>query len=252
MKQWDEEAIILSARKFKERDLIITVFAYNEGIFSGVVRAGQSKNNASIYQPGNIVRAVWKARLEEQLGNFTAELTDPIAAKVLSERERLEALMSMAVMLRSCLPERDPDNELYIKAIEALHKISLGEEWLRDYILFELELLKHLGFGLDFSECAATGATEDLKYVSPKTGRAVSEKGAVGYENKLLKLPNFLQSSGAILESCLHEGLKLTEYFLAKNIFHPQNKGMPDERSRLYKSYNQKIGFTNLQAAAIS
>lgn len=231
--QWEDEAIILKIKKFSERDLLVTVFARENGIFSGIVRSGQSKNKTAIFQPGNVVSATWKARLEEQLGSLSAELQQSVAAKVMDERLKLQGLFSVTTLLCSCMQDREIDEQLYGKTHQILQDMITNQNWLKDYVIFELELMHHLGFGLDLSRCAATGALEGLEYISPKTGRAVSAEGARGYEEKLFKIPKFLLPNEKYDSEDIIAGLELADYFLDRHFFMPMGKKMPDERARL-------------------
>jgi len=119
--------------------------------------------------------------------------------------------------------------------------MSLHNDWLAEYVRFEIELLRHCGFGLDLSSCAATGEVENLSYVSPKSGRAVSSFGASGFESKLLNLPEFLLGSAAHTHDCIIKGLELTEYFFKKHIFYPQNRQLPQERIIFAEAFSKKF-----------
>jgi DNA repair protein RecO (recombination protein O) len=243
MHKWESQAIILSVKKFAERDLLVNVFALGEGLHAGIVKAGQSKTKASIYQQGNLLAANWSARLHDQLGIFTAELEEPIFAKLMNDRHKLQALLSITSILRDSLAERDEHDDLYFALLEFLRHLCTAKSWVADYVKFEIEMLRMLGFGLDLSECAVTGMTFGLEYISPKTGRAVTAKGASGYEKKLLKLPKFLLektdlgSVGNTEE--LSQAFAISSYFLQRHIYNPQHKHMPDERERLVRLATQ-------------
>ena len=220
--QWNEEAIVLSSKKFGESNLIVTVFAETRGVFSGLVRGGQSKTKIAIYQPGNIVAATWNARLDEQLGVINAETVNAISAHLIQDSLKLQSLMSIAAMLRKTIAEREPHQRLYRELSKFLIGVLEAEEWISSYINFELALLRDLGFGLDLEKCAVTGRKDNLIYISPASGRAVTAEGAAGYEDKMLKFPDGY---------C--QALEITEYFLMKNVFYPHNWKLPDERQRL-------------------
>ena len=230
--KFSNEAIILSARKFGERDLICHIFTRQHGLYSGFVRAGQSSKKIAIYQTGNLVEVNWKARLDNQLGSIDAELTSPLYSEFMHNMPRLVAVLSACALLRKTIAEREPHENLFELFLDFLR----ADNWQQAYISFELGLLRDLGFGLDLSECAVTGQTDDLVYISPRTGRAVSQLGAKGYEDKLIIMPNFADDHKTALD--------VTEYFLNKNAFHPNNWNMPEERIRLKKFLTNQMAMT--------
>ena len=240
MQKWESQAIVLSVKKFSERDLLVNVFARGQGLHGGIVKAGQSKTKASLYQAGNVLTLNWSARLSDQLGNFTGELDEPIFAKLMNDRNKLQALLSLTAILRDSLAERDEHDDLYDELLQFLQHICSSQNWLKDYANFEVQMLRMLGFGLDLSECAVTGMTQNLEYLSPKTGRAVTKQGATGYEHKLFKLPKFLIDGGECSNNEILNSLEITGHFLQQNIFNPQHKHMPDERTRLIKLITQQ------------
>lgn len=227
----EDEAIILSSRKFNERDSIVTVFGRDHGILSGVVRAGQGKAKNPICQPANLVEVKWNARLEEQLGTLYIEMIDAISSKLLSDRAKLQASLSVTSLIKTSMADRDPHPKLYDVVKTFLLDVSRETLWVEEYVKFEIELLRECGFGLDFSKCAATGLVENLKYISPKTGRAVSEDGAVGYEDRLFKIPAHDDYSA---------WLKITGHFLNTHAYAHNKKGAPEERDALIKTLTKR------------
>ena len=224
--QFTDEAIILSSRKFGERDLICQFFTRTRGIYGGFVKAGQSRKKIASYEVGNVVQVNWKARLDDQLGTAEVEVTNAIGGHIISEMKRLMAVLSASVLLRRTLAERDPHEVLYEEFLEFLQ----DDNWQHAYVKFELALLRELGFGLDLSQCAVTGRKDNLIYISPSSGRAVTAEGAIGYEDRLLSLPCF--------NTQLSESLGVTEFFLMRNVFAPHNWALPEERARLRKIVN--------------
>jgi DNA repair protein RecO (recombination protein O) len=156
------------------------------------------------------------------LGSLTGEITNAISAKLISDQYKLQALLSITAMLRKTIAEREPHERLYAELVGFLCEVSSSENWLKAYVDFELALLQDLGFGLDLEKCAVTGSRDNLVYISPASGRAVTAEGAVGYEDRMLKFP-----------SDYTQVLDIIEYFLNKNVFSPHNRKVPDERSRL-------------------
>lgn len=227
---WSDRATILSVRPWGEGSAIVHVFSANHGLYTGMSRGARGPKQRGVYQPGNIVQADWKARLPEHMGTIACELLEPIAALVLDDRRALSGLRSACVLLETLLSEREPVPELYVRFEMLLHHFKYPEEWLGDYIRLELALLTHAGFGLDLARCAASGESESLCYVSPKTGRAVSREAGEPYRDKLLPLPPFLAEKGgfsSVSAQQIIDGLALTRYFLEKWVFGPRGAPMP-------------------------
>jgi DNA repair protein RecO (recombination protein O) len=218
--QWSDVSIILSTRKYGETSAVVRVLTRDRGVFSGVFRGAYSKNNRGMLQAGNVVSAAWNARLAEQLGTFKLELMEAHAAHIMHDGAKLSALSSACSLLEMALPERHPYPKLFADFHEFLHILNSGENWEEEYIKFELSLLSEAGFGLDLSECAATGVSENLIYVSPKSGRAVCADSGEPYKGKLLELPEFLAPMGTRKSPLPERGraregvisAKLTEY----------------------------------------
>lgn len=234
--QFSGDAIILSVRKFAEHGAVVKLFDRERGLYSGVCKHALAKAHRGTYQVGNRVHAQWGARLEEHLGTVSAELLVPIAALVMQDRQLLLALSSAAALCQHAMQERDPHPAVYDALHHLLMQMALGEEWLADYAQFELLLLSEAGFGLDVSQCAATGQTDDLCYVSPKSGCAVSREAGVPYHAKLLPLPAFLreeESQDVPTRDEVRDALILSGYFLHHWLLEPHGKRMPPEREQL-------------------
>jgi len=229
---WRDDGIVLSLRKHGESSVIVHLLTREHGRHSGLVRGGNSKKLRGVLQPGNEVHANWRARLEEHLGGYSIELLDGHTGRVLSDPNRLAAMSSACALVDICLPEREPHLNLFA-SLKALLLVLPDEGWEGAYVAWELSLLAELGFGLDLSACAATGATEDLIYVSPKSGRAVSAEAGEVYRKKLLPLPAFLLQNTAFNSTSLSEGLRLTGYFLERHVLSPHGKLLPDARGRI-------------------
>lgn len=234
--QWQNTGIILNLHKHGEHGAIVSVFTRDYGIAKGYVRGVHSKKQRGVLQPGNIVNVNWSGRLADQLGTFTIELHQALAPVVMQNANRLAAMNALTALLYHSCAENDAHPRLY-EVCEAFLTESLRKEiWLVDYIKLELVLLSELGFGLDLASCVATGRSEDLAYVSPKSGCAVSRSAGDPYKNKLLTLPAFLgpQPDGVQAGGeSLNQGLDLCEYFLDKHCFAAQGKRVPEARLRL-------------------
>lgn len=231
---WIDASIILSSRKYGENSAIVRVLAREHGVFAGVVRGANSKNNRGIIQSGNVVSSNWQARLSQQLGSFKIELLEAHAAHIMQDSAKLAALTSACTVTEMALPERHPYPKLFAELHEFLHTLTASENWQQDYVRYELSLLAESGFGLDLSECAATGVTDDLIYVSPKSGRAVCAQAGKPYKDKMLPLPEFLLSTKKEKQEIL-AGMQLTGYFLEHSLLAPHGKTLPAARARLYQ-----------------
>lgn len=207
---WRDEGVLLSMRKHGENAAIIDVFTADHGRHAGVVRGGGSRRMAPLLQPGAQLSVEWRARLEEHIGAYRVEPLRSRAAVLMADRRALAAMGAIAALLTAYLAEREAHGALYAATVGLLDSMATDEAWPAAYVGWELALLSELGFALDLGRCAATGDTEALRYVSPKSGRAVSRDAGAPYADRLLTLPAFLGGeAGGVAE-----GLKLTGYFL--------------------------------------
>jgi DNA repair protein RecO (recombination protein O) len=230
---WTDEGVVLAIRRHGESAAIASVFTRGHGRHAGLVRGGFGRRARPLYQQGNVLQVTWRARLAEQLGALSGELTDPLAARLMADPERLAGLASACALLETTLPERDPHPRLYDGLRELLGQLAGARPWLEGYVRFELALLAELGFGLDLSRCAVSGASEDLVYVSPRSGRAVSRGAAGVYADRLLPLPPFLLGLGRSDPAQLAAGLRLTGTFLRRHLFDASDRAPPEARDRL-------------------
>jgi DNA repair protein RecO (recombination protein O) len=235
--EWSDDGIVLGLRTFGENGAILEALTRDHGRHLGLVRGAMSKRLKGALEPGNAVKLQWRGRLDQQLGGYTVELSAARAAAFFDDALKLGGLQSACGVCASLLPER----ELHVRVYEALdHLLSaIGAEpsplWVETYVRFELVLLEDLGFGLDLSECAATGSTRDLRFLSPKTGRAVSTDAAEPYRDRLLKLPGFLSpEGGAAPLNDLVDGLALTGFFLER-VAQEHGATLPQARARFHE-----------------
>jgi DNA repair protein RecO (recombination protein O) len=231
---WTDTGIVLAARKHGETSVIVSLLTAEHGRHRGLVRGGAGKRARGVYETGNVVSATWKARLEEHLGSYSCEMTRAVAAEHLDHPLRLAGLSALAAVTEAALPEREPHGLLFGHFARLIDDLTSGN-WMADYVTFEMALLAEMGFGLDLSECAATGETDDLIYVSPKSGRAVSRAGGAPYKERLLPLPAFLagaEAEGAAEAGDVMDGLLLTGYFLERHVFIHRRSGAPAARQR--------------------
>jgi DNA repair protein RecO (recombination protein O) len=234
--EWSDDAIVLSSRPHGETGAILELLTRDHGRHAGLVRGGASRRVKPTLQPGNAVHVQWRARLEEHLGSFTCELARARAGELMDERETLTGLNAFCAMTAAALPERQAHASVFLSGEIVLEAMMAHDtaHWLALYVRWEAGLLEALGFGLDLSECAATGAKSDLVYVSPKTGRAVSKDAAGIYADRLFRLPQFLLDTAADPQTGdIADGLALTGHFLLERVLTPHGKPMPPARMRL-------------------
>jgi DNA repair protein RecO (recombination protein O) len=227
--EWKDEGIVLAVRRHGETSAIVEILTATHGRSLGLVRGGRSRQLRPILQPGNIVLATWRARLEEHLGNFALEPLELKAGLLIDEAMQLAALTTLTAEAQ-LLPEREPHPRLYEAMRVVLDALEDADTWPALLVRWELGLLDELGFGLDLTRCAATGSLEDLIYVSPKTGRAVSRAAGLAYRDRLLALPAFLKGSqaGTPGQTDVADGLKLTGFFLDRHVFGPRSVAAPE------------------------
>jgi DNA repair protein RecO (recombination protein O) len=230
---WTDEGIIIGTRRHGETSLIVELMTRARGRHLGLVRGGRSRRQRPVLQPGNTVLATWRARLDDHLGNYAIEPVTPRAASLMDSASGLFGVQALTGLLR-LLPERDPHARIYATFAAML-------DWLDDPLVagalivrFELKMLEELGFGLDLESCVATGTNDDLAYVSPKTGRAVSRSAGEPYAGKLLHLPRFLlepADGNRQSPADIADAFRLTGYFLARHVYEPRDLQMPDARA---------------------
>lgn len=231
--QWSDAGFVLAARGHGENALIVELLTREHGRHLGLVRGGQSPRLRPVLQPGNAVAATWRARLPEHLGTLTCELVRAHAARLIDDPARLAGLAAAAALIAVGLPEREPHGDVHAGFAALIEALDSRPDWPAHYVMWERDLLAALGFGLDLSCCAATGRREDLAYVSPKSGRAVSREAGSPYRDKLLPLPDFLWRGGAADAAAIAAGLRLTGYFLERHLLAPQGHTLPPARDRL-------------------
>lgn len=239
--QWSEEGTVLSLRKHGEANTLLEFFTSQHGRHLGLVRGGRSQRMRSQLQPGNKLIANWRARLPEHLGAFTVEPVELRAAVLMDNPLRLAALSSLCAMA-GLIAEREPHEQLYNAFEIVISALENDDVWPALMIRWELGLLEELGFGLDLKTCAATGSDQDLIYVSPKSGRAVSADAGAPYKPKLLTLPAFLSAqfkTDEITAGDIAEGFRLTGYFLQQHIYTPRRLKFPEPRERLQTKFQK-------------
>jgi DNA repair protein RecO (recombination protein O) len=232
--EWDAPAIVLAARPYGEGDAVATVMTEAFGAHRGLARGGLARSRAALWQQGNIVQARWVARLAEQLGTLTAELVHPAAALAMEDALALAILTAACAVAEGALPEREPHPRVFAGLVRLLAGLAEGPVALAGLVRWEATLLADLGYGLDLAACALTGATEDLAWVSPRTGRAVCGAAAGIWRPRLLPLPSLLRDAAPGDAAQWRDGLRLTGHFLARDAFGQQHRPLPPARVALY------------------
>lgn len=229
--QWQDEGIIIGVRRHGETSVVAELMTRERGRHMGLVRGGRSRSMQPVLQPGNRVDAVWRARLDEHLGDYRLEPLQLRAARLMESATALYGVQAMGALLR-LLPERDPHPHLYEALDAILDNMDDPGGAGQLFVRFELAVLNDLGFGLDLSECAATGLRENLIYVSPKSGRAVSRDAGAPWADRMLPLPGFLAASQvrAIEAQDMADAFRLSGFFLHRHVYEP--RGIQENAAR--------------------
>ena len=229
---WTDEGIVLGARRHGEANAILEVMTRAHGRHLGLVRGGSGSRMRPVLQPGNTVRVTWRARLDEHLGHYAVEGLRLRAGEFMIAAHAAYGVTHLAALCR-LLPERDPHEQVHDTLAEILDHLTHRALAAALIARFELQMLTEFGFGLDLDQCAATGATADLIYVSPKSGRAVSRNAGEPWQDRMLRLPAFLrgefESEPAVGE--LSDAFALTGFFLERHVLEPRGLPMHDARA---------------------
>ena len=240
--EWRGAGILLTVRRHGESSAIIDVFTPDHGRHAGVVRGGTSRKLAPSLQPGAQLDLAWRARLEDHIGTFAVEPLRSRAALVMGNRLALAGLNAVTGLLAFCLPERAAYPAQYLRTEQLLDLLGQDDVWPLAYLRWEVALLEEMGFGLDLTSCAATGATEGLVYVSPKSGRAVSAKGAGDWADRLLPLPPVLRGEGAAPDAEVAQALRTTGYFLEDRLAPAMGaRPLPEARARFVAAFTRRL-----------
>lgn len=236
---WRDEGILLTVRGHGESSAIIETLTRDHGRHSGLVQGGMGAKLSPVLQPGTQLSLEWRARLSEHLGHFRIEPVRSRAAAIMADRVALGALNAIGALLVTLLPEREPNPAVYDQTLALADAMAAGDwDWPARYAHWELALLTALGFGLDLTRCGATGVTENLIYVSPRTGRAVSHDAGGAWADKLLPLPGFLLGHGHPTIGAVREALRMSGWFLehwACPAF--EREALPEARTRLARLF---------------
>lgn len=228
--EWSDSGTVLAARPHSETAALVELFTATHGRHAGILRGGASRRRAADLQPGTRVSVTWRARLPEHLGTFTLERERGRAAALMGDRLALAGLASVCALVKRSLPERAPFDGLYLQTETLLDLLPLTPAWPLAYLRWERTLLDALGFGLDLDRCTVSGGKEDLVFVSPRTGRAVSRAAAGAWADRLLPLPACLRGEGEAPDDEILQGLAVTGHFLDRAF---GDDAIPGARGRL-------------------
>ena len=229
--QFVDEGYIVNLRKYGENSVIVTVVSKNHGLLTGFVKGGMSKKNLGVYQLGNLIRIDAYARIEENMLSFKTELIQPVAVNFMNNSQKLSALSAICSLCVVCLQENE-NLERFYYYIDSFFQLINQENWLVHYAFFEFYLLEYLGIGLDLNECADTGQTDELEYVSPKSGKAVCKESGEPYKERLFSYPHFIVDKNYNPDACkVADLLKMTAFFLNKNFFQIHSLKFPINRA---------------------
>jgi DNA repair protein RecO (recombination protein O) len=239
--QWTDEGIVLGVKRHGETSVILELMTREHGRHLGLVRGGSGTRLRGVLQPGNALGATWRARLDEHLGNYMVEGLNLRAAGFLSAAHALHGVTHLAALCR-LLAEREPHQGIHKALEDILDHLHDPHAAAPMIARFELGFLAELGFGLDLSSCAATGVTDELIYVSPKSGRAVSRAGGEAYRDKLLRLPAFLHGDDAAGSADdLADAYALTGFFLERHAFAPRGLAVPEARAQFIAALTRAL-----------
>ena len=238
--EWRDEGVVIGVRAHGETSAIVEILTAEHGRSLGMVKGGRSRHMRPVLQPGNLVMVTWRARLEEHLGTYQIEGLNLRAGLILAQPFRL-AGMNTLTALAQVLPEREPHPKLYHAAHVVLSAMDDDSVWPALLVRWEMGLLDELGFGLDLSRCASTGQVDDLTFVSPRSGRAVSSAAGGPYREKLFQLPAFLNGSEQLSAADVLDGFKLTGFFLERHVFGPRQIALPPSRAWLCDGLQERL-----------
>lgn len=229
--EFESDAFVLSARSHGETGAIVDLLTEDRGRWMAHVAGGASRRMKPFLQAGARVIVHYRARTADQLGSAQLEPVGEGPSSLFDDPLALAGLSAAAAVTQGALPEREPHPGAFLAFEALLSAFAHPDVWPAVFVRFEAGLLDELGFGLDFSKCAATGSMENLIYVSPRTGRAVSRAAGEPYADRMLALPPFLLGNQAGLrEGEVGQGLDLTGHFLEAFVFNPLNKPLPPAR----------------------
>lgn len=240
MIRWEDEGLIIGYRLHGETSAILELMTNAHGRHFGIVRGGASRKQAPHLQPGQLVSAVWSARLEDHLGTYAVQPQKSYLSALMTAPLALAGFQAMTSLLRFSLAERDPHPRLFQSVLTWLEHARLDDDILHTYLDFEILLLREAGFRLELRQCVVSGAREGLAYISPRTGHAVTKDAAGEYADRLLPYSKSFHSEGSLED--IVEALSVTEYFLTHWLASQLSKAaLPDARGRFIDQLQKSV-----------
>jgi DNA repair protein RecO (recombination protein O) len=247
--QWIDEGIVLGVKRHGETSVILELMTQARGRHLGLVRGGVGTRLRGVLQPGNSLRATWRARLDEHLGNYAVEGINLRAAGFLTAAHAVHGVTHLAALCR-LLAEREPHAAIYGALEDILDHLEEPRLAAPAIARFELAFLAELGFGLDLESCAATGTTAELVYVSPRSGRAVSRAAGEAYHDRLMVLPAFLRDDAMPASPAdLASAFALTGFFLDRHAFAPRGLTVPEARAQFVTTIARALAAAESRSA---
>lgn len=236
--RFNDQGYIVNLRKHGENSAVLTVLSREHGKVTGFVKHALSKKNLGVFQLGNQVQFEAYSRVDENMLSLKVELLSPDAVNFIADPQKLSVLAAFCALSNAVLPELENLEDFYA-CVDNFFKLINEENWLTYYLYFEYYLLEYLGIGLDLSECAATGTTRDLAYVSPKTGKAVCRVAGEAYRDRLFAYPRFIIEKNEFPAPAEQRALlQMTGFFLQKNFFNLHSLKFPPNRASLLDNLN--------------
>ena len=237
-------AIVCALRTHGEHGAVVRLMTSEDGLQAAYVRGARGRRMRPVLMGGNVVEAELSARTYAQLPQASVELIHS-RGPILSEPLPAAAIEWATVLTATVFPEGQAYPRVYqaleglLDAIEAAPS-AIG--WGAALVRYELLVLAELGFGLDLTECAVSGAHDDLVAVSPKSGRAVSAAQAEPYAGKLLPLPAFVRVGGAATWEEIEQGMALTGHFVVRDLLTDRSMPVLEARTRLVERLRRAGG----------
>ena len=142
---WQDEGYLLSKNNFDENSIIIETFTLNHGKYSGIAYGGSSKKQKKKFQIGNKIYLSWSSKGENKTGYFTAEIIKAVVPSFFDDKKKSICILAALSILKTILPEREVNKKIYLSFDKLINQFY-SENWINKYILWEILLIKELGF----------------------------------------------------------------------------------------------------------